>query len=100
MSPILVLHVAAEPVSVLTDKKQIPAAEGLQGVTSCHQPHMLPTEELLGNTNKKKNTSSRIPDDLFFFQFDFDNNHKSQKITEAASQERSDLSAPTNFIKC
>lgn len=66
MSPILVFHVAAEPVSVLTDKKQLPAAEGLQEVASCHQPHMLPTEKLFGNTHKKKNTSSRVPDDLFF----------------------------------
>lgn len=27
---------AAEPVPVLTDKKQTPAAEGLQRIASCH----------------------------------------------------------------
>lgn len=76
--PNFVSRMAAEPVPVLTDKKQIPAAEGLQRVASCHQPHMLPTEELFGNTHQKKNTS-RKQDTRLSFQFAFDNNQKSQK---------------------
>lgn len=35
------------------------AAEGLQRIASCHQPHMLPTEELFGNTYQRKNTSRK-----------------------------------------
>lgn len=59
MCPILVLHMAAEPVSVLADKTQIPAAEGLQRAAWCHQPHMLPMEELFGNAHQEKSTSRK-----------------------------------------
>lgn len=49
----------AEPVSVLTDKTQIPAAEGLLRAAWCHQPHMLPMEELFGNAHPEKSTSRK-----------------------------------------
>lgn len=74
----------------LKDHKELPH---VTNPTCC--PRRNPLETL---------TRKRIPaagyQMIFFFQFGFDNNHKSQKLTEAASQERSDLSAPTNFIKC
>lgn len=79
MCPILVLHMAAEPVSVLTDKTQIPAAEGLQRAAWCHQPHMLPMEELFGNAHQEKEYQQEAAYQMiFYFQFDFDNNQKSQ----------------------